>query len=44
MNKLKKLLALAGVAALCLSANNLMAQAGGGGRRFCRWRWQPEKF
>ena len=31
MNKLKKTIALAGIAALCLSAHNLMAQAGGGG-------------
>ena len=31
MNKLKKMIALAGIAALCLSAHNLMAQAGGGG-------------
>jgi hypothetical protein len=31
MNKLKKVIALAGVAVICLSAHDLMAQAGGGG-------------
>ena len=49
MNKLKKLLALAGVAALCLSANNLMAQAGGGGGGFAggggnRRNFDPAQF
>jgi hypothetical protein len=31
MNKLKKVIALAGIAVMCLSAHDLMAQAGGGG-------------
>jgi len=31
MNKWMKVIALAGIAALCLSANSLMAQTGGGG-------------
>src|SRR5258706_11280205 len=31
MNQLKKVIALTGIAALCLSASSLMAQTGGGG-------------
>jgi hypothetical protein len=40
MNKLKKVIVLAGIAVMCLSAHDLMAQAGGGGRR----NFDPAQF
>ena len=44
MNKLNKVIALAGIAVICLSAHNLMAQAGGGGGGGGRRNFDPAQF